>query len=278
MTRIITTSVLLFCLIKHLPAQNIFFPDTITVRSDEFQLKGLLWRPAGNGSFPTIIFCHGTYETKDTRYNAIEQTSVLGPLFAKNGYLFFGLFHRGVGLSKDQGENSADLMAKALDEKGQEERNKVQLQQLQTVDRTDINSALAFLRERKDVDTNKIAIMGFSFGGSLALLIAEHDPRLKAVVIFGTAGYSWNLSPQLRTALFNAVINIKAPVMIVHAQNDYSVNPGYALDSLMNLTGKPHVLKIYPTFGNSLTEGHNIIFLSPNTWEEDVIAFLRKNL
>jgi hypothetical protein len=59
---------------------------------------------------------------------------VLEPLFAKNGYLFLGLFQRGVGLSKDQGENTANLMARALEEKGQEERNKVQLQQMQTAD------------------------------------------------------------------------------------------------------------------------------------------------
>jgi dienelactone hydrolase len=278
MTKLITIAALLSCLIKHVPAQNIILPDTITVKSDEFQLKGLLWRPAGNGSFPTIIFCHGTYETKDKRFDAVQQTSVLGPLFAKNGYLFFGLFRRDVGLSKGQGENSADLMAKALEEKGQEERNKVQLQLMQTADLTDMNSAFAFLRQRKDVDTNRIAIVGHSFGGSLALLTAEHNPRLNVVITFGGAGYSWNVSPQLRETLFKAVKHINAPLLIVHAQNDYSINPGYALDSIMNLLNKPHLLKIYPSFGTSLTEGHNIISLSPNTWEADVIAFLRKNL
>ena len=253
-------------------------PDTVTVLSGKLKLKGLLWRPASNGSFPTILFCHGAYENNDTRYNVIQQTTVLGQLFAKNGYLFLGLFRKGVGLSRGQGENSADSMANAFRENGQEGRNNVQLQLLETDELQDIISGLAFLRKRNDVDTNHIGVIGHSFGGSLALMVAEYDSRLKAAVIFGAAGYSWNLSPQLRARLFSAMKNINASVMIVHAQNDYSVTPGYAIDSVMNLLGKPHVLKIYPSFGNSLTEGHNIVFLSTNTWEKDVFNFLRKYL
>lgn len=263
------------CLVKYSYAEELISPDTVIVSSGKLMLKGLLWRPVGNGLFPTIIFCHGSYETNDndTRYDVIQQTSVLGPLFAKQGYLFLVLFRRGIGISKDQGENSADLMANAFKEKGQEERNKVQMRLLDTDDLQDIISGLTFLRQRNDVDAYHIAIIGHSFGGSLALIAAEHEPDLKAVVIFGAAGYSWNISPQLRTRLFNAIENINAPVMIVQAQNDYSVNPGQAIDSVMNQLGKQHVLKIYPPFGNSLTEGHNILFLSTNTWETDVFNF-----
>jgi dienelactone hydrolase len=203
---------------------------------------------------------------------------VLGPLFAKNGYVFLGLFRQGTGLSKDQGESTADLMTKALREKGQQERNKVQMQQLQTSDLQDMSSGLALLRRRTDVDTNRIAVLGHSFGGSLALLVAEYDPEIKAVVVFGAAGYSWNVSQQLRTRLSDAVKKINVPVMLVYAQNDYSLNPAYGLDSVMNLIGKQHVLKIYPQFGNSPAEGHNIIFLKADLWKGEVFKFLRQHL
>jgi dienelactone hydrolase len=118
-------------------------------------LKGLLWRPAGKGPFPSVIFCHGSYETNDLRYDAVQQTSVLGPLFAKNGYVFLGLFRQGTGLSKDQGKNSADLMIKALKEKGQQERNQYKC----TIETNDLRHILraGISKERKDVDTNRIA-------------------------------------------------------------------------------------------------------------------------
>jgi dienelactone hydrolase len=131
-------------------------------------------------------------------------------------------------------------------------------------------------KEKKDVDTNRIAIAGHSFGGSLALLVAEYDPGIKAVVAFGAAGYSWNVSPQLRTRLSDAVKKINVPVMLVYAQNDYSLNPAYGLDSAMNLVGKQHLLKIYPQFGNSPAEGHNIIFLKTDLWKEEVFKFLHQ--
>jgi dienelactone hydrolase len=253
-------------------------PDTVAVSSGNLLLKGLLWHPVGTGVFPAVIFCHGSYETNGLRYDVVQQTSVLGQLFARNGYVFLGLFRQGAGLSKNQGKNSADLMSKALKEKGQQERNKVQMQQLQTNDLQDISSGLAFLRQRKDVDSNSIAVIGHSFGGSLALLVTEHDPGIRAVVVFGAAGFSWNGSPQLRIRLIEAIKKINVPVMLVYAQNDYSLNPAYSLDSAMTLWGKQHLLKIYPSYGNSSTEGHNIVFLKGDLWKTDVFNFLRQSL
>jgi dienelactone hydrolase len=123
-----------------------------------------------------------------------------------------------------------------------------------------------------------MGIVGHSFGGSLALLVAEHDPRLKAVIVFSGGGYSWNLSPKLRARLIIAVRNISAPIMIIHDQNDYSTTPGYALDSVLNKLNKPHILKIYPKFGETQQEGHNMIFKSIATWEPDVFKFLNESL
>jgi hypothetical protein len=78
--------------------------------------------------------------------------------------------------------------------------------------------------------------------------------------------------------LIESVKKIDVPIMLVYAQNDYSLNPAYSLDSTMNLTGKQHVLKIYPSYGGSSAEGHNIIFLDPDLWEEEVFKFLHQYL
>jgi len=276
--RITIVLIIAWWLVERANAQDFIGPDTVFVQSGELALKGLLWRPYGHGPFPTVIFCAGSYGGADTIHNPEHDASLLGPVFSRNGYIFLVPFRRGVGLSKDQGENSADLMNKAFKEKGQEGRNKVQLQQLETNQLQDMISGLRFLKKRQDVDTNRVVIIGHSFGGSLALLLAEHESGLRAVIVFSAAGYSWDLSPQLRIRLINAAKNINAPVMIIHARNDYSTNPGYALDSVMNKLHKPHELKIYSGYGKSANDGHNLIFLSIETWKQDVFKFLEKNL
>jgi carboxymethylenebutenolidase len=270
----ITLALVLACYsAEPMHAQDFKGPDTVSVQSGNLTLKGLLWRPAGTGSFPTVIFCHGSYGDTDT-----IRDPVVGTVFARKGYIFLFLFRRGVGLSQGQGVNSTDLMEKAFKEKGQEERNKVQLQQLETDQLQDMIAGLTFLKARKDVDKNHIVVAGVSFGGSLALLLAEHEPGLKTAIIFAPGGYSWDRSPQLRMRLIRAVKNISAPIMVIHAQNDYSINPGHVLDSVMNQLKKPHLVKIYPKFGNSAKEGHNLITLSIVTWEADVFKFLDESL
>ena len=279
MIKIVTIVIILACFsVKHVYAQDFNGPDTVSVQSGKLTLKGLLWHPVGHGSFPAIIFCHGSYRDTDRIYSPDPQISSLGPVFACHGFVYLGLFRRGVGISSGQGVNSSDLMDSAFKKRGQEGRNEVQLQQMLTDQLNDMISGLKYLRGRKDVDTNRMGIVGHSFGGSLALLVAEHDSRLKVVIVFSAGGYSWNLSPELRARLVMAVSNTRAPIMIIHDQNDYSITPGYALDSVLNKLNKPHILKIYPKFGETPQEGHNMIFKSIATWEPDVFEFLNESL
>jgi len=275
MRRLVLT-ILIVYLTDPLNAQQLAAPDTVTIHSGQYQLKGLLWHPAQGSHWPAIIFCHGSYETTDTLDDLIQDVSLLGSVFARQGYLFLGVFRRGAGLSKTQGANTADLMAQAFSNRGQEGRNEIQIYQLQSADSNDIVSALSFLRLRKDVDTSRIGLVGHSYGGSLALLVASHDAGVKTVIVFSPAGYSWDRSSKLRYALIDAVRHIEAPIMIIHAQNDYSLHPGQALDSVLSAMNKPHLLKIYPPSGSSPKQGHGMIFFNPTSWEADVFKFLQK--
>lgn len=260
--------------IMGLYGQSFAGPDTVSVQSGKLTLKGLVWRPVGNGRFPAIVFCHGSYGGLDTVHDPLREASLLGPVFASKGYVILVPFRRGVGLSRQQGTNSTVLMDNAFKEGGQEARNTVQLQHLQTDQLQDMIAGISFLLKEKYVDTNRIAILGHSFGGSLALLVAERALNLKGVVVFSPGGYSWDRSSQLRAALITAVEKTSLPIMIIHAENDYSLNPGRSLDSVMNRLHKTHVLKIYPKFGSSVNDGHNLIFGNIEAWKTDVFAFL----
>lgn len=252
-------------------------PETVIVHNGSVTLHALLWRPLGRGRFPGILFNHGSGRTREElqRLGPYErQAEILGPTFARHGYVFLFLFRRGVGLSTDQGTNAVDLMNSEFAAHGQEARDTLQLELLENREMNDTLSGLAYLRALPEVDAHKVVLVGHSFGGSLTLLMAEREPNLRAVVIFSAAGYSWDRSAQLRARLLTATTHIKMPVFFIHAANDYSLAPGKALDARLQQLGKPHLLKIYPPIGKTADDGHAFPFLGVSIWEPDVFGFL----
>jgi dienelactone hydrolase len=256
-------------------------PETVIVHNGSVTLHALLWRPLGRGPFPAVLLNHGSGRTREElqRLGPYEkQADLLGPVFARHGYVFLFLFRRGVGLSADQGPNAVDLMNSEFAVHGQEARNTLQLELLENREMNYALSVLAYLRTLPEVDAHNVVLVGHSFGGSLTLLMAEREPNLRAVVIFSCAGYSWDRSAQLRARLLTAMTHIQMPVFFIHAANDYSLAPGRALDTRLQQLGKPHLLKIYPPIGKTADDGHAFPILGVSIWEPDVFAFLDEHL
>jgi pimeloyl-ACP methyl ester carboxylesterase len=247
-------------------------PDTVTVHSGSLSLRGLLWRPAGEGHAPVVLFNHGSGPADDA-----HNPAVLAEAFTRHGYEFFYLYRRGAGLSKDQGTNSAELMTRAEAEGGRDARNRMQ-SELLDAELGDVVAGLSFLRARRDVDARQLILAGHSFGGQLSLLLAARDTAVRAVVVFGPAAASWNGSPVLRDRLIAAVDEIAAPVFFIHAANDYSVLPGKELAAEMTRLGRANRLAIYPPVGRTAAEGHDFVHSSIAVWQHDVFAFLDESL
>src|SRR5271167_1130848 len=84
-------------------------PETVVVHNGPVTLHALVFRPHGRGPFPAILLNHGSGRTPEElkRLGPYEQNAeILGPMFARHGYVFLFLFRRGVGLSADQGKNA----------------------------------------------------------------------------------------------------------------------------------------------------------------------------
>lgn len=246
-------------------------PDTVVVRSGALELRALLWRPAGRGPFPAVLFNHGS---GPARAPLAPHRTALGPVFARRGYAFLMLFRRGVGLSAGQGRNGFDVVRRAVAERGEAARNEVRLRRLETEDLEDVLAGLAYLRSLPEVDARRIAVAGHSFGGSLTLLVAERDTAVRAAVVFGGAAGSWDASPALRARLLSAVRRASVPVFFAYAANDYTVAPAKVLGAEMAKLGKPHRVEIYPPVGRTAEEGHDFVYVRPSEWERDVFAFL----
>jgi carboxymethylenebutenolidase len=252
-------------------------PETVTIPCGNLRLKALLWRPVGSGPFPAVLFNHGS--GTDTEHTAgmtmAEAARKIAPVFVKHGYAFLYLFRRGQGLSADQGPYMGDVLRREEAAKGAEASQHLQFVLLNTEYLDDVISGLSFLKHVSGIDSRRVAIVGHSFGGQLALLAAERDATVRATVAFdGAAHHSWERSAEVRERLFTAVRNAAAPIMLIQASNDYSTAPSRALADELERLHKRHVLRIYPPVGQTADDGHNAVYLAIPAWEEDVFQFL----
>ncbi len=199
-------------------------------------------------------------------------------MFAKHGYVFLYLFRRGAGLSATEGEYMGDILDREAKARGEEARKRLQLVLFTTDHLSDVMAGLAFVKRVAGVDAGRVAVAGHSFGGQLTLLAAERDKDVRAAVAFAAAAQAWDGSPELRERMLAAVHNIRAPIFLTHAANDFSIVPGQALAAELARLKRPHELKIYPAVGYTPGAGHGAVYSDILTWETDVFRFLDDHL
>jgi len=258
-------------------------PQTVEILSGSLRLKGLLWRPQGLGPFPAVVFNHGRSDTPQLHSRPLDlriedAAEVLGPVFVRHGFVFLYPFRRGEGLSADQGQFIGDLLDREEKARGPEARNHLRTVLMTTDHLQDALAALTFLKGISYIDPRRVAVAGHSFGGGLTLLEASRDSTVAAAVTFGAAAGSWEGSPELRDLLLKSLHTVAVPVMMIQAENDYSLAPSKAMDEELSRLSKLHVRKIYPAFGQTPSEGHNFLYYDVPLWEQDVFAFLDANL
>ncbi|HEX7136416.1 MAG TPA: prolyl oligopeptidase family serine peptidase [Vicinamibacterales bacterium] len=146
-----------------------------------FPLYGKLFLPRGfdahTGRWPAVVVGHGI--------NAISiGIEKYAARFADRGLVAMAIDYRSYGFSGS--EVSLLDTDTTTDERSVWEREaRVQLK------RTDLNNfhevddfraALSFLQGEPGIDADRIGIWGSSNGGSVVIMVAEQDPRVKAVV------------------------------------------------------------------------------------------------
>jgi len=102
---------------------------------------------------------------------------------------------------------------------------------------TDLDSVYAWLASQPDVDSNRIAIVGFCYGGRTSLVYSLHNNQVAATVIF----YG---SPQNDPRVLK---NLPGPVLGIFAGEDQSipVEQVNAFDIALTQSGVAHEITIY---------------------------------
>jgi len=165
--------------------------ETVEYPSRNDTVRGIVYRPAGQGPFPAVVVLHG--DAGLTTWEK-EQAQRLCDL----GYVALAVdLYRGQVVS---GVLDAHIMERGLPE-----------------DRAlaDLKAAVDYLVSRPDVRGDAFGIVGWDMGGGYALDAARHDSRLRAVVVcYGrlTTDPEW-------------LASLQASVLGIFAEKDEGISP-----------------------------------------------------
>lgn len=156
------------------PAGAAFSAEEVTVEAKGFTLAGTLLIPTtGKPPYPAVVTITGSgQQTRDEylplagleKYRPFRQ---IAEALASRGIAVLRVDDRGVGGSKGLETLAASTSANFAD---------------------DVRAQVDYLRERKEIDPARIALVGHSEGGLIAPMVAVSDPRIAAIVLMaGTA-------------------------------------------------------------------------------------------
>jgi carboxymethylenebutenolidase len=165
-----------------------------------------------------------------------------------------------------------ELNALSRDERS---RRLVELHEIQLQDQL---AGLEYLRKLTFVDRNRIAVMGFSFGGIQTMLAVERGPGYRVAVNCSGAAETWRGSSALRSRLTAAASKATIPVFFLQAENDHDLTPNRVLSEEVRKSGQAVEAKIYPAFGSGPREGHSFCVRGTEIWGPDILRFIEIHL
>lgn len=141
----------------------------------------------------------------------------------------------------------------------------------------DVVAAVEWLKGQSFVDQQHLVMSGCSYGGIQTLLTAEKGLGIRAFAPFAPAAKSW-VNTELRKRLLEAVLDAKAPLFLIQAQNDFSLGPSEVLGPMIKQKAPPNQARIYPPYGTTPQEGHWDFATKEggiDIWGPDVLAFFQ---
>lgn len=138
----------------------------------------------------------------------------------------------------------------------------------------DVDSGLAYLRSLESVDSNRVASMGFCFGGghSLQLGLRQSENLAVTILYYGALVTDPNLLRPLLEA---------QPVLGIFAEEDQTIFPKDVLEfeAALNSLNIENEITIYKGVGHGFVQGtnYNQPGAAMDAWQQ-ALAFLDRNL
>ena len=242
--------------------QDIFYS------SGKLRIQAYLYKPDGDGPFPAVIYNHGT---RDGRERASFPFPHVGKMLTRAGYAVLVSERRGYG--KSDGEIWRQEVGS--------DQSKLILRLQAEAD--DVLAGAEYVRSLPYVDRNRLAVMGWSFGGVVTMLATIRSTAFLAAVDQAGGALTWDGNSYMRDALIRAAEKSATPTLFMVAKNDRTTSSITTLADIFKKRGIPHQLVLYEPFTPSqagrAAPGH-AIFSSQGAslWEKDVLEFLGRYL
>ena len=224
---------------------NITYTDT-----EGNTLYGYLAQPDGPGPYPAVLLIHEWWGLN-------EGMTVLADALAQEGYVVF---------APDAYRNQvASVFPRAL---------YLRLNTPEEQVHQDVDSALAYLLGLENVDTSRVASMGFCFGGghSLQLGLRQSENLALTVIYYGAVV----TEPDLLRPLTDG-----HPVLGIFAEEDNTIFPDEVLEfeAALNSLNIPNEITIYPDVGHAFLteENYDEPGAAASAWQQ-TLTFLEQNL
>ncbi len=225
--------------------RNVSYPA-----ADSTPLSGYLALPPGSGPFPGVVMIHEWWGLN-------EDTALLADALAREGF--------------------AVLAADAF--RGKVAREPAEAAKLSSgtpADRiaSDLDAARAYLSRHPAVKADRIASLGFCFGGTQSMRMGARNPGLAAVVIFYGGG-------PFQSAAELGAMDKAGPVLGIYGAKDAGipVEKVRAFQSALEERRIRNVISVYPDVGHAFVKSgtYNQGGSPEKAWRQ-AVDFLKDNL
>jgi len=197
----------------------------VSYKSGDETVNGILYTPAGKGTFPALIVIHEWWGLNDWVKQQAEK-------LAAQGYVALA-----VDLYRGKVADNPDLAHELM--RGLPEDRATR----------DLRAAYDFLASQPNVKNNRIGSIGWCMGGGYSLDTALAEPQLAATVI--NYGHLATESSELK--------KINAPILGLFGGLDRGITPDDVkkFQQSMEKLGKKIEVKIYPDAGHAFENPNN---------------------
>jgi cephalosporin-C deacetylase-like acetyl esterase len=101
----------------------------------------------------------------------------------------------------------------------------------------DLGRSIDYLETRPDIDHDRLAYEGYSWGAALGAVFPAVEDRLKALVLIAPGFYLQQRLPEVDQ--LNFAPRVKAPVLMLNGRFDFIFPPGSSQEPMFRLLGTP---------------------------------------